>query len=159
MTQKSAKATQSSKAKRARSTASSSTWNCPSVPRTCSWSVVITRDEGAALADQEVEVGAVVGLQHVVEVKAPVAARERRRGFLPRFLSARELPRWNLQRQFSLRDVELDLVAVFNQSERAAPGRLGADVQHHGAVRGAAHARVRDAHHVGDALLQELGRQ
>jgi hypothetical protein len=32
-------------------------------------------------------------------------------------------------------------------------------VENHAAVGGAAHARVRDAHHVGDALLENLGRQ
>src|SRR5436309_1660016 len=52
-----------------------------------------------------------------------------------------------------------DLVSVLHQRERAAGGGLGTDVQDHGAVRSAAHARIGDAHHVGDALLQELGRQ
>jgi hypothetical protein len=46
-----------------------------------------------------------------------------------------------------------------HQRQRAAGGGLGRGVQHHGAVGGAAHARVADAHHVGDALAQHLGRQ
>src|SRR5262245_12350261 len=63
------------------------------------------------------------------------------------------------QLQLSFLHVELDQVAVFDQRERAPRRGLGRDVQDHGAVRGAAHARVRDAHHVGDAFLQYLGRQ
>ena len=42
--------------------------------------------------------------------------------------------------------------------ERAAGGGVGGDVQHDGAERGAAHARVGDAHHVLDAALRELFR-
>ena len=56
-------------------------------------------------------------------------------------------------------DVELDHVAVAHQRQRPAGGRFGRDVQHDGAVGGAAHARVGDAHHVGDALAQQLRRQ
>ena len=39
-----------------------------------------------------------------------------------------------------------------DEGERPADERLGRDVQHAGAVGRAAHARVRDAHHVADAL-------
>jgi hypothetical protein len=42
-------------------------------------------------------------------------------------------------------------------AKRAAQRGLGAHVQHHGAIGGAAHARVADAHHVGDAARQQLG--
>jgi hypothetical protein len=55
--------------------------------------------------------------------------------------------------------VQRDQVTVLHQRQRAAGGGLGRGVQHHGAVGGAAHARVADADHVGDALLQHLGRQ
>src|ERR1043165_1733412 len=47
------------------------------------YSVVVTGHERAALADEEVEVGALVGLQHVVEVQAPVAAWQRWLGLPP----------------------------------------------------------------------------
>ena len=55
--------------------------------------------------------------------------------------------------------IELDPVAVAHRRQRAAGARLGRHVQHHGAVGGAAHARIGDAHHVGHALRQQLGRQ
>src|SRR5688572_33329643 len=51
-------------------------------------SVVVARDEGAALADEEIEVGALVRLQHVVEIQLPVAAIQRRGRRLPRRFSA-----------------------------------------------------------------------
>src|SRR5688572_33480365 len=45
--------------------------------------MIIARHEGAALADQEVEIRALVGLEHMIEVELPVAAIERRLGRLP----------------------------------------------------------------------------
>ena len=48
--------------------------------------------------------------------------------------------------------VQLDDVAVADEGQRPADERLGRDVQHAGAVGRAAHARVRDAQHVADAL-------
>src|SRR2546427_11606526 len=53
--------------------------------------VVVARHEGAALAHEKVEVRALVRLQHVIEVQAPVAARERRFGLLPFPAPLREL--------------------------------------------------------------------
>ena len=52
--------------------------------------------------------------------------------------------------------VERDHVAVLDQRQRAAGRGLGRHVQNDRAVRGAAHARVGDADHVGDALAQKL---
>src|SRR5207244_12973588 len=114
-TEISAKAGQASKPNCASSTASSSTWNWPSAPRTCSCSVVITRHERAALADQEIQIRAFVRLQHVVEVKAPVAALERRFGRLPFFPALGELLVGYVEVQAALRHVELDGVAVLHQ--------------------------------------------
>jgi len=51
-------------------------------------SVVVAGDEGAALADEKIEVGPFARLQHVVEVQLPVAAIERRRRALSTFLFA-----------------------------------------------------------------------
>src|SRR6266545_3307061 len=50
---------------------------------------VLEADGGAAA--QEVEVAALVGLQHVVEEETAVAAREVRRPWRPRRLPARQL--------------------------------------------------------------------
>src|SRR3954471_5780098 len=105
------------------STFSSSTWNWPSAPRTCSCSslkrgsVVIARHERAALADQEVEVGALVGLLHMVEVELPVAARQMGLRLFPALLPARELLLGHEQVQPSLGHVELDQVTVLDQGE------------------------------------------
>src|SRR5918992_810158 len=52
-------------------------------------SVVVAWHEGAAFADEEVEVGALVRLQHVVEVQLPVATLERRGRWLPPCFSLR----------------------------------------------------------------------
>src|SRR5439155_22372230 len=53
--------------------------------------VVVARHEGAALAHEKVEIRAFVRLQHVIEIKAPVAARERRLGLFRFSVPLREL--------------------------------------------------------------------
>src|SRR5206468_9914361 len=53
--------------------------------------VVVARHEGAALAHEKVEIRALVRLQHVIEIQAPVAARRRRFGLLPLPAPLREL--------------------------------------------------------------------
>ena len=106
-------------------------------------------------AAQEVEVHALVGLEHVVEEHARVAARRRGRPRGPGGAAARQLLVAHVQRQPSVRHVELDEVAVLDEGERAADRRLGRHVQDHGAVGRAAHPRVRDAHHVLHARLEE----
>src|SRR5258708_40263064 len=50
--------------------------------------MIVPRHVGAAFTHQEVEVGPLVGLLHVVEVEPPVAALERRFRFLPGFSSS-----------------------------------------------------------------------
>src|SRR5881396_396405 len=80
--------------------------------------VVVARHEGAALAHEKVEIRAFVRLQHVIEIKAPVAARERRLGLFPFSAPLRELLLRNEELEPALRDVELDLVAVLDERER-----------------------------------------
>jgi hypothetical protein len=53
-------------------------------------------------------------------------------------------------------DIETDLIAIANESERAAERGLGRDVEDDGAERRAAHPRVRDPDHVLDALFRQL---
>src|SRR5207245_7237824 len=110
--------------------------------------VVVARHEVAASPHEEVEIRALVRLQHVIEIQAPVAAFKRRYGLLPFPAPLCELFVRYEQLQPALRDVELDLVAVLDERERAAGSGFGRDVQHHRSVRRAAHARVRHAHHV-----------
>src|SRR4051794_21236596 len=101
------------------STASSSTWNWPSLPRTCS-SVVVTRYEGSALADEEIKVSALVGLLHMVEIEAPVAALEWWFGLLPILFSTGKFFVRDQQLDLSLRRIQLDHVAVLDQRKHAA---------------------------------------
>src|SRR5882762_6870562 len=74
--------------------------------------VVVARHEGAALAHEKVEIGAFVRLQHVIEIEAPVAACQRRLGLFPFPAPLREFLLRHEQLELSLRDVELDFVAV-----------------------------------------------
>src|SRR5437879_5000990 len=104
--------------------------------------VVVARHEGAALAGEKVEVCAFVRLQHVIEIEAPVPARQRRLGLFPFPAPLRELIVRYEQLQPALCDVELDLVAVLDEREHAAGSGLRRDVQHHRSVGRAAHARV-----------------
>ena len=64
-----------------------------------------------------------------------------------------------MQVQAALGHVELDHVAVVHQRQGATGSRFRCGVQDHGAVGGAAHAGVADAHHVSNAFTQYLGRQ
>src|SRR3954451_19544222 len=54
-------------------------------------SVVVARNERTPPADQEIEVGAAVGLQHMVDVELPIAAGERWRRPLPALHAVGEL--------------------------------------------------------------------
>src|SRR5205085_8935639 len=86
--------------------------------------VVVARHERAALADQEVEVGAVARLQHMVDVELPVAALEWRFGRLPTGAALLQLTLAHQELQLALRDVQLDLVAVAHERQRAARRRF-----------------------------------
>ena len=106
---------------------------------------------------EEVEVAALVGLRDVLQVQRAVAAAVLRRGRLPVGPALLQLLVGDVQRRAAARGhVELDHVAVADERERAADVRLRRHVQHAGAVAGAAHARVGDAHHVAHALLEQL---
>src|SRR5262249_51119482 len=74
----------------------------------------------AGTAAQEVEVRALGGLEHVIEVELSVAARERDRGRRPPRPSPRELLVRDVECEAPARDVELDLIAVLDQCQRAA---------------------------------------
>src|SRR2546426_11223170 len=70
--------------------------------------VVVARHEGAALAHEKVEVRALVRLQHMIEVQAPVAALKRRLGLFPFSAPLRELILRHQEVEPALRDIELD---------------------------------------------------
>ena len=112
-----------------------------------------------AVAQEEVEVAALIGLQDAVFEQFCIAAV---RGFAVWWglLQGGEasLQFGVVDEEFDAAgfDVEQNLVAVLDDSERAADGGLGCDVEDDGAEGGAAHAGVGDAHHVFDALACEL---
>ena len=79
--------------------------------------------------------------------------RGRRRGAGGEFLGGTST---SMRRAATSRMID---VAGADQAERPAGRGLGRDVQDDRAVRGAAHPAVADAHHVADALLEQLLRQ
>jgi len=88
----------------------------------------------------------------VIDVELVVAALHRRFGRFPELAPAREFFGGNVQVQGSLRYVQFHHVAIAHETQRTAGRRLGRGVQHDRAVRRAAHARIRYAHHVLYAL-------
>src|SRR5437879_4092590 len=77
-------------------------------------------------------------------------------GRLPALTATRELVLCHLQMELTPRNVELNPVASLDKPEWPADGRLRRNVQDHGPVASAAHACVRNAHHVAHAAGQEL---
>src|SRR4030095_12391146 len=92
---------------------------------------------GAGL--EEVEVATFVRLGHVLQVERPEPARVMRLRWRPRLAALGELFVAHLERELPPRDVELDLVAVAHERERAADMRLRRDVEYARAVARAAH--------------------
>src|SRR5262252_4665119 len=103
---------------------------------------------------EKVEVAAFVGLQDVAAEHPAVATLEARRRRLPRGLAARQLVVAHLEVDAPRWHVDGDAIASLHQGERAADEGLGRAVQQAAAVAGAAHARIGQAQHVLDALLQ-----
>src|SRR5438105_14675730 len=96
--------------------------------------MIVARHEVAALAGEEIEVCALVRLQHVVEVKFPVAALLLRGGCFPLRLPLKKNFLRNQEFELSLSDIELDRVAVLRQRQRSAGGGFRSNVQYHGTV-------------------------
>src|SRR3954462_3581958 len=115
-------------------------------------------DRRAEIGLEEVEVAAVIGLLDVLGEHPAIAALEAALGLLPGGAALVELGLRHIKIDGAGSDIERDAVAVPHQRQRSADIRLRSDVQNAGAVAGAAHARIGDAHHVADALLHELGR-
>src|SRR6478735_5759413 len=137
-----------------------------SLLRAASVSLVMSRslvnrglaDRRAEIGLQEVEVAAVIGLLDVFGEHPAIAALEAALGLLPGGATLFELGFGHIEVDSARGDVERDAVAIPHQRQRAADIGFGRNVQNAGAIAGAAHARVRDPHHVAHALLHELGR-
>ena len=78
----------------------------------------------AAAADQKVQVGALVCLQHMAVVQAHVAGSRLGRGH-PGQAAAGQFFVADMQMQATARHVQFDLVAVLHQGQRAARGGFG----------------------------------
>ena len=86
----------------------------------------------------------------------PAIAAGRRAALAARRRGAAQLVLADEQIDLPRLHVHLDQVAGPHEGERAADRGFGRDVQDAGAVGGAAHPGVRDAHHVAHALLEQL---
>src|SRR4029077_2558189 len=111
----------------------------------------VTRNRLVGALAQEVEVAPLIGLQHALEVEGSVAASIFRAGRLELCLAGLQLAVRHQQIDPAGLDVELDQVPGLDQPEGAADRRFWRDVQDDGSKGRPAHARVRDADHVGDA--------
>src|SRR5262245_49287628 len=95
--------------------------------------------------DQEIEIGSPIRLTHMLHIQICVTSARHDRSRRPPCLStAYELFVAYLQLQLPRRHIELDHVAVLDECQRAPGGSFRADVQHGGAVGGAAHPGVGD---------------
>src|SRR6266852_4674470 len=104
---------------------------------------------------QEIEIAAAVGLEDLAAVEPGIAALgHRRRGGL----AARQLVGRDQEVDPALLDRKADAVAVLHLGERPTARRIRRHVQHDRTIGGAAHPRVRDAHHVLNPGARELRR-
>src|SRR3954454_891352 len=107
-------------------------------------SVIVTRDRRAAASDQEVEIDPLVGLQDVINVDLDIAPLGRALRWFPGRPAHFELGLVHMQMQATRCHIERDRVSVSHQRKRSSGRGLGCNMQHHGAVRRARHAGVRD---------------
>ena len=107
---------------------------------------------------QEIEIAAFRGLLDMLAENVAVTALEARRQRLPGGLAAFQFGVVDLHLDQALVHIDRHHIAGLHQRQRPADIALRRDVQNAGAIAGAAHPRVGDAHHVAHALLYQLGR-
>src|SRR5258706_5738505 len=93
---------------------------------------------------QEVEIAAVLGLEHVVHVELGVAARRHAHRRAPRGSSLLQLIRGHPQIDRAALHPDADAIAVAHQRERAPRPRFRRDVAHRCSPSGAAHSPTPD---------------
>src|SRR3954471_2577066 len=113
-------------------------------------------DRRAEIGLEEVEVAAVIGLLDMLGEHPAIAAFEAALRLLPGGASLVEFGFAHVEIDGAGGHVERDAVAVPHQGQRTADVGFRRNMQNAGAVAGAAHARVRDPHHVAHALLHQL---
>ena len=107
---------------------------------------------------QKIKIAAFVRLRDALREERAVAALVNDFWLLPGGAALGELGVADFEFKLARGDIELDHVAVAHEGERAADKRFRRHMQHAGAVRSAAHAGVRDTHHVAHAFLEQLFR-
>ena len=101
-----------------------------------------------------------VRLHHVTDVELRIAARDAWRSGSRHSARRRASSSSGTSSRRTRCSTSSSIMSPSRTSASGPPtAASGHDVQHHRSVRGAAHACVRDAHHVGHAALQELWRQ
>src|SRR3954463_15703716 len=99
-------------------------------------------------AGEEIEVAAFVGLADMSGEHGPVAAQVAWWRRLPGRLATSEFFLADIQMDAARRHVDLDGIPGAHECQRSADEALRRHVKNAGAVAGAAHASVRDPHHV-----------
>src|SRR5215472_14058005 len=122
-------------------------------------SMTLARHGGAAFAYEEIQIGAAVGLQHVVVIELIVTSLQRRLRRLPFCAATLDLRIADVEMQPACGHVQFDRVSALDQGQNSAGCGFGGNVQHDCSIGGAAHAGVRDAHYILHALLKNPGRQ
>src|SRR4051812_2551859 len=107
-------------------------------------------------AGEEIEVAAFVGLADMSGEHGPVAAQVAWWRRLPGRLATSEFSLADVQMNAARRHVDLDGIPGAHECQRPADEALRRHVKNAGAVAGAAHASVRDPHHVAYARLYQL---
>src|SRR5262245_52715409 len=107
---------------------------------------------------KKIEIAAFIGLADMWRVQRDVAERVPRRGLLPGGTAAGNFLITHVKMDPARGDIHLDLVAGSDEGKRPADKAFRSNVKNAGSVAGAAHARVRNAQHVANTLLQELFR-
>src|SRR5262249_11306530 len=102
---------------------------------------------------EEIEVASLIGLLDVLGEHPAIAALEAALGLLPGGAAFCQFRLIHIEIDGARGDIERDLVAILHQRQRAADIGLRRDMEDAGAVAGAAHARIRQPHHVAHALL------
>ena len=104
--------------------------------------MTLPRNIGIAPADQKIEIGAAVGLHHVLAVKLCITSLGRKLLRFPRFLSSFDFGFGNVEIKRPVANIKIDHVTVLDDAKRASGRGLGGDMQDYGAISRAAHPRV-----------------
>src|SRR4029450_1618022 len=107
---------------------------------------------------KKIKIASFIGLADVLRVQRAVAARVSRRGLLPGGAATGNFLFGHVKVDSTRGAAPLDLVTGPDEGKRSADEAFRRNMKNAGSIAGAAHARVRNAQHVANALLQQLFR-